>query len=128
MKVLLSIKPEYAQKIFAGEKKYEYRKRIFKRNDVDMIVVYVTKPVGKVVGEFEIAEILEDDPITIWENTKEYSGIAKDDYIEYFRDNDRGFALSIKNTITYQKSLELNEVDSNIKCAPQSFMYIKGEV
>lgn len=60
MKVLLSIKPEYAQKIFAGEKKYEYRKRIFKRNDVDMIVVYVTKPVGKVVGEFEIAEILEE--------------------------------------------------------------------
>lgn len=77
MKILLSIKPEYAQRIFKGEKKYEYRKRLFKRNDINSIVVYVTKPVGKVIGEFEIAEILEDNPMIIWEKTKKYSGISK---------------------------------------------------
>ena len=32
MKILLSIKPEYAHKIFSGEKKFEYRKIIFKKN------------------------------------------------------------------------------------------------
>ena len=30
MKVLLSIKPEFAEKIFNGTKKYEFRKSIFK--------------------------------------------------------------------------------------------------
>lgn len=128
MKILLSIKPEYAEKIFNGEKKYEYRKRIFKRNDVKMVVVYATKPIGKVIGEFEIAEILEDVPNVIWEQTKKHSGIEEKDYIEYFRDNEKGFALSIKNTITYQKPLELNQFNPKIKCAPQSFMYIKGEL
>ena len=30
MKVLLSIKPEFVEKIFSGEKRFEYRKNIFK--------------------------------------------------------------------------------------------------
>lgn len=37
MNVLMSIKPEYAERIFKGEKIYEYRKRRFKRNDVEKI-------------------------------------------------------------------------------------------
>lgn len=124
MKVLLSIKPEYAKKIFKGEKKYEYRKRIFKRTDIKSILVYVTKPVGKVIGEFEIAEILEDDPAVIWQQTKEYSGINEKDFRQYFKGKQKGFALSIKSTNVYQYPLELCEVDSKIKVAPQSFMYI----
>lgn len=124
MKILLSIRPEYAKKIFEGEKKYEYRRRLFKRNDIESIIVYVTKPVGKVIGEFEIAEILEDDPMVIWDKTKMYSGINKNDYIEYFRGNDKGFAISIKNTTVYTKPLDLKELDPKIKMAPQSFMYI----
>lgn len=33
MKVLLSIKPEFAERIFNGSKKYEFRKVIFKNPD-----------------------------------------------------------------------------------------------
>lgn len=124
MKILLSIKPEYAQRIFKGEKKFEYRKRLFKRTDVKVVIVYVTKPVGKVVGEFEIGEIIEDNPMIIWEHTKKYSGINKDDYIDYFGGNEKGFAISIKNTTIYKTPLDLNELNPKIKVAPQSFMYI----
>ena len=31
MKVLLSIKPEFVEKIFSGEKRFEYRKFAFKK-------------------------------------------------------------------------------------------------
>lgn len=57
MKVLLSIKPEFVQEIFTGKKKYEYRKVIFTRS-VDKVVVYSTKPVGMIVGEFTVENIL----------------------------------------------------------------------
>ena len=124
MKVLLSIRPEYAKRIFEGSKKYEYRKRIFKRTDVDTIVVYATKPIGKVIGEFKIDKILRDDPMAIWEMTKGYSGIEKKDYVEYFKDNEKGYALSIKDTNIYKEPLELYEIYPKIKTAPQSFMYI----
>ena len=67
MKVLLSINPEYVEKIFSGEKKYEFRRNIFKRKNIKSIIIYSTSPVKKVVGEFYIEEIIEDLPEKLWE-------------------------------------------------------------
>ena len=58
MKVLLSIKPEFVERIFDGSKKYEYRKMLFKRNDINVVVIYASAPVKRVVGEFRIKDIL----------------------------------------------------------------------
>ncbi|MGJ0484714.1 MAG: ASCH domain-containing protein [Methylomicrobium sp.] len=69
MIALFSIKPEYVEKIFSGEKLYEYRKTIFK-NNVKKIVIYCTKPVGKIVGEFEVDDVLADCPKSIWKKQK----------------------------------------------------------
>lgn len=124
MKVLLSIKPKYAQKIFEGEKKYEYRKSMFKRPDIDTVIVYATKPIGKVVGEFKIDKILEGSPNFIWEETKLYSGINEKEYIKYFAEKEKGFAIAIKNIIAYKDPLDLIELNPQIKRAPQSFMYV----
>ena len=66
MKALLSIKPEFIEKIFSGEKQVEFRKSCFKE-DVQTVVVYATMPVGKIVGEFEIETILSDSPEELWE-------------------------------------------------------------
>ena len=68
MKVLLSIKPKFAEKIFDGTKKFEFRKSIFKNDKVRKVVVYASFPVQKVIGEFTIADILNDDVAAIWMN------------------------------------------------------------
>ena len=39
MKVLLSIKPEFVEKIISGEKKFEFRKSLPKREGITTIVV-----------------------------------------------------------------------------------------
>lgn len=52
MTVILSIKPEYAAKIFEGVKQVEYRRRPIK--NADKVIVYVTKPVGKVLGNLKL--------------------------------------------------------------------------
>ena len=124
MKVLLSIKPEYAKKIFRGEKKYEYRRSVFKKEGIDTIIVYVTKPVGKVIGEFEINNIMEGNPKEIWEETKHYAGIKKKDYLEYFKEREKGFAIGIKNVEVYDTPLNLIDLTPPVKAAPQSFMYL----
>lgn len=124
MKVLLSIKPEYAERIFTGEKKYEYRRNLFKKEGIKTVVVYVTKPVGKVVGEFEIDNVLRGNPNSIWEETKLYAGIDEAAYIEYFSKRETGFAIGIKKTKVYKKPLDLVDLDPKIKYPPQSFMYI----
>lgn len=124
MKVLLSIKPEYAERIFTGEKKYEYRRSLFKRENISTVVVYVTKPVGKVIGEFEIGDVLKGNPNMIWEETKPYAGIDQKAYTEYFSEREIGFAISIKKTHVYKKPLDLVDLNPSIKYPPQSFMYL----
>ena len=51
MNVILSIKPEFVEKIFSGEKQYEYRKILFKQK-VDTVYIYASRPISKIVGEF----------------------------------------------------------------------------
>ncbi|MEW8974414.1 MAG: hypothetical protein AB2375_09475 [Tissierellaceae bacterium] len=124
MKVLLSIKPKYVKEIFFGNKRYEYRKKIFKNVDIDTVIVYSSSPVKKVVGQFRISEIIEDNPSNIWEYTKEYSGIDKTDYYKYFEGRDKGFAIKIMETEVYERPMELKEFRSDLEYPPQSFMYI----
>lgn len=124
MKALLSIKPEFVAEIIEGRKKFEYRKKVFKRSDISSIVVYATKPYGKVVGEFEIAEIIEENLDKLWNETRKFSGISEEFFYDYFKDRESGFAIKIKKFIEYEEHLELSEFDSSIKVAPQSFCYI----
>ena len=64
--LLLSIKPEYVEKILQGEKKFEYRKRLAKE-DVSYIYVYSTAPSMKVVASVHIEGHLSDSPTALWE-------------------------------------------------------------
>ncbi len=122
MKVLLSIKPEFAHEIFSGTKRYEYRKTIF-RQKVTTVVVYASSPVSKVLGEFEIDEILHDEIEALWETTKSYSGITKDFFFSYFRSRESGYAIKIKSCELYDDPMDLQSVyGSN---PPQSFAYVE---
>lgn len=122
MKVLLSIKPEYAFKIFDGTKKFEFRKVIFKNPNIKTVVVYASSPVQQVIGEFEIEEIFSFTPDDIWRMTKNFSGISKDFFFEYFADRDIAHAIKIKKTKKYRKPLCIRE-DFNA-VPPQSYMYL----
>jgi predicted transcriptional regulator len=123
MKVVLSIKPEFANKIFDGSKKFEFRKAIFKNDKVKSIIVYASSPVQKVIGEFEIGTIFNNDLETLWELTKEHSGITKDYFYEYFSQREKGFAIQVKNMKKY-KVPKCLKTDFNLH-PPQSFAYVK---
>jgi predicted transcriptional regulator len=122
MKVLLSIKPEFAFKIFEGKKKFEFRKVIFKNPNVKTVVVYASSPVQRVIGEFEIDNILSSDPTEIWRLTKKYSGISEDFFYEYFADREIAHAIKIKNTKKYKQPLHLQD-NFNV-VPPQSYLYL----
>ena len=123
MKVLLSINPEYVEKIFSGIKKYEFRRNIFKNEDVDTILIYSTSPVKRIVGEFKIKNIIKDLPENLWELAPENTGIDKKKFQEYFSNKEEGYAIGIKEVKKY-KDPKLLE-DFSIKKAPQSFTYLK---
>lgn len=120
MKVLLSIKPEFVKKIIRGEKKYEYRRKIFKK-DVESVIIYASSPLQRVVGEFVIADIIESDLSTLWKRTHRYSGINEEFFWEYFKGTNKGFALKIGNLILYDEHLSIDNFGVR---APQSYVYV----
>lgn len=123
MKVLLSIKPEFAEKIFNGTKKYEFRRSVFKNKNVRTVVVYASSPVQQVIGEFEIETILNHNLQELWNLTKDYSGITKNFFFDYFVNKEKGYAIKIKEAKLYDKALSIKD-DFNAT-PPQSFMYLE---
>lgn len=123
MKVLLSIKPEYVEKIFSGTKKFEFRKVLFNDKRVNTILVYSTMPVGRIVGEFQIKKIHQDSPEGLWSKTKEHAGIDGAFFLQYFGSRKRAFAIEIGCVTLYDQPIDPKTVFTKFT-APQSFFYI----
>lgn len=121
--VLLSIKPEFAEKIFSGLKRYEFRRVIFKSKTVSKVVVYASHPIKRVVGEFEIGGILALSRRQLWQHTREYSGIPKSYFDDYFADKETAYAIKIRDAKRYERPFALEYFCPSAR-PPQSFMYL----
>ena len=120
-KILISINPEYVEKILSGEKKFEYRTRVAKQ-DINSIIIYSTYPTKRIVAEAEIVKILETTPDDLWSQTKDYSGIDKMFFDSYFENRKKAYAYVLGKVTKYKKPLQLG--DFGVRYAPQSYMYI----
>jgi len=123
MKVVLSIKPAFANKIFDGTKKFEFRKAIFKNDKIKTVIVYASSPVQKVIGGFEIEKIINHDIDTLWGLTHNFSGITEEYFYQYFAERKIGYAVQIKKTRKYRQPKCL-KADFNL-VPPQSFAYFQ---
>ena len=99
-RALLSIRHPFATAILRGEKRYEFRRCIFSRH-VDVVLVYVTKPVHQVVGEFDVLSIITASPGNLWRRTREYAGIDKAYFDQYFQGLERAHAIAIGDVRPY---------------------------
>ena len=120
--ILLSIHPCYVEKIFSGEKMFEYRKNI--PTDISHIIIYATVPVKNIVALVEVDSVLKGSPQEIWEKTKRNSGITEDYFMSYFNRKRDAYAIRIKDVHRLQEPKSLSILD-NIAVAPQSYRYIQ---
>ena len=124
MNVLLSIRPKYVEAIMNGEKRYEFRKIIFKNREVEEVYIYSTAPVKKIVGSFLIGDIIEDSPERLWEEFKKCSGISDSEFFSYFNGNAKGFAIEIESVRKFEEPIDPRDHYPNF-VPPQSFSYIE---
>jgi predicted transcriptional regulator len=122
MRVLLSIKPEFIEKIASGEKKYEFRKVEF-RQEVQEILVYATAPISMVVGVITPQKVIVRPPEELWKEVEEYSGITKEFYDEYYFNKKQAVAIKIAKYHQFKEHQELKKY--RVKVAPQSFVYVE---
>ena len=123
---LMSIHPEYANKILDGSKKVEFRKWMFS-NVPSIVVIYSTSPVSRVVGYFAVDGIDASDPASLWCMYKEVAGIRRRDFIDYFKDAERGIAIRVGKVHKLLKPLQLEELIGSNR-PPQSFRYLDSDL
>ena|SRR5438552_8294176 len=121
IRALLSIRPAFASAILNGNKRFEFRRRIFAQ-PVDIILVYVTVPVQRIVAEFKVRAVLSGNPETLWKSTHRYAGIDKKVFLEYFRDAKVGYAIEIGEVRRY--AIPFCPVKRLGITPPQSFTYL----
>ena len=124
MKVLMSIKPEFVDRIISGEKSYEFRRVLYKRNDISRIVVYASSPVCRIVGEIEVASLITDTPENLWQKTKDKAGISEQFFFSYFSGRDKANAIEVKAFHPYKEQVKLKDKYPSL-VPPQSFCYIE---
>ena len=121
--VLLSIKPAFAESILNGTKSVEFRRVIFKSKSVTKVILYASHPVKKVVGEFEVYDILSLKIDLLWEQTSRHAGIDKNYFYSYFSGKSVGHAIKITRPRRYKNPVDLAEGYS-VRRPPQSFQYV----
>jgi len=65
---------------------------------------------------------MELPPEELWQQTKEYSGITKKFFDQYFEKREVAYAYKLGEIVVYDEMKELK--DYGLKVAPQSFVYI----
>lgn len=122
MNILLSIKPEYTQKIFSGEKKYEFRKQR-PISIIERVLIYESAPSKNIVGWFTVKRILSGSPKYIWEKCKNSGGIERKKYFAYCNGREVIYALEIDIILRFLTPINPFEICSDFR-PPQNFSYL----
>jgi len=122
MKLLLSVRPEYSERIFAGEKKYEFRKQK-PRLTIDIVFIYESSPTKSIVGWFGVERIHYGSPEEIWGRCEDSSGIKRNDYFAYCNGTKVIYAFEINEAFRFDNPINPFGIVSDFK-PPQSFTYL----
>ena len=123
-RILLSVKPRFAEAILDGTKTFEFRRALFRRRDIDTVVLYASSPTCKILGEFTIEDVLSLEVEELWTATRHGGAIDRAYFDNYFVGCSDGHAIKIGKACRYKTPLCLR-ADLGISTPPQSFRYVK---
>ena len=125
--LLMSIKTKYANQIFDGTKKFEFRRRsIGDKNCNKKIYIYSSEEDKSIIGYIIVDRILKGDLDFILKATN-YAD--SQDIIDYFDGCDECFALHISNYYKFLKPLNIEDIRATCEkfVIPQFYRYVKNQ-
>ena len=125
--LLFSMKPRFAELIFAGEKTVELRRRIASTMTGREAFIYVSSPVRMIRGGFRVSEVWSSDPDTIWNEVACSAGVAKAEYDAYYEGCGIAHALALTDVWMHKDPAEIEGVREVLPefRPPQSWRYVR---
>jgi len=123
-KVILAIRPKWAELILNRKKTVEIRRRIW-RNFYEPVKIYLyaTAPVQKIVGEVE--GVVLPGGATKRAVSLEGTFLSFDDAVEYLAGAQNIYRITLSRPRRYSKPVLLSEMGA--KRAPQNFIYVPNK-
>lgn len=127
--VMMSIKPQFSNRIMSGKKTIEFRKVCFADN-VTKVYIYSSSPQKRIIGYFDIDKIVRDSPKNLWKKYSKRGCIEEDNFYRYFHEKQYGYGICIRRFVKLRQEVELDDVfDREIKVRPpQNYCYIDNVV
>ncbi len=124
--IFLSIHPTFVDRIIAGEKTVELRRRLPANPAVEFAVVYATSPVCAVLAIARVAEIVEAEAERIWEEYGLLAKVTEAEYWDYIGERGTAVGIVFSDIMTFSSPLPLDEVRAGLgwRGPPQSFRYV----
>lgn len=123
---LISIRPCFVEKILSGEKKLEFR-RSWAAEPVDVLVIYSSSPVQKIVATAKVMGVTEGSPTAMWELAKrKKGGVTRQLIRDYFVGKKTGFAIEIADIAEFEKPVDPRKIFKSFR-PPQSFRYLDAK-
>lgn len=120
---LISIRPNFANKILSGEKKLEFRRR-WTTKPIEYLVIYSSSPVQRIVAVASIIGVTEGTETALWDLAKERKGgVTRKLIREYFADRETGFAIELGEILKFPERVNPRSKFPNFR-PPQSFRYL----
>lgn len=127
--VLVSIHPEYVDRIVDGSKTVELRRKFVEAAPSALLFIYSTKPVSAVVGCATIANVRRMSTREIWKQFGSAACISKTAFDEYFSERQHGYAIQLAEVTRFCTPLVVDVLRSRFGFSPpQSFMYPRTEL
>jgi len=124
--IVLSVRPQYAEKIFEGTKTVELRRIRPKHvRKGALVLIYVSSPVRSLAGAFKVEAMVEKPLGELWNLVKDNAGVTKKEFDEYFQDVDTGIGIFFNEVWSLDEPIKIQDwAEQGISFQPpQGFRY-----
>ena len=133
--LLISVKPEYASKIFEERtKKVELRRVRTRVKTGDIVFVYVSSPKKTFLGFFEVDFVIEqsaskNELAELWKQVKDHAGIKRQEFYKYYEGASVAVVIYFMNAKKFETPIELHRLKDKISYLrpPQSYRYLNEQ-
>jgi predicted transcriptional regulator/GNAT superfamily N-acetyltransferase len=126
--IVISIKPEYADKIKIKKKKVEIRRKFNKKWEGAYAMLYASKPAQEFFGEARISKIIEDSPKEIWKLFNSDLGVDENKFFQYCYGVEKVNALVLSEIEIFRTSTLKSQIEFLLERElkpPQSYLGVR---
>jgi predicted transcriptional regulator len=125
--IVMSIRPEYADKIMAGQKTIELRRRIPKSLRLGQTVyIYASSPQKALVGAAIVTDVKRLPVSRLWRHYAKLACVQEEAFQRYFCGLDEGFGLLLSHVVRFKSPIPVAELRDRFGFVPpQSYRYVR---